>query len=68
MAVTLPSHGGSLFKDSYLVEQRVEPPQDLSKTAILISLKGKVAENHIRWPSPISTNRLERPNSPLGDG
>jgi len=26
----------------------------------------KVAGNHIRWPSPVATNRLERPNSPLG--
>jgi hypothetical protein len=66
MAVTVPNQGGSLSKDSSLVEQRVEPHQDFSKTAILISLKGKVAGNHTRWPSPVSTNRLERPNIPLG--
>jgi len=39
IAVTVPSQGGSLSKDSSLVEQRVEPPQDFSKTAVLISLK-----------------------------
>jgi len=33
------------------VEQRVEPPQDFSKTAVLISLKGKVAGNHTRCSS-----------------
>jgi hypothetical protein len=66
MALTVSSQGGSLSKDISLVEQRVESPQDFSKTAILISLKGKVAGNHIRWPSPVSTNRLESPNSPLG--
>jgi hypothetical protein len=66
MALAVPSQAGSLSKDISLVEQRVEPSQDFSKTAILISLKGKVAGNHIRWPSTVSTNRLERPDSPLG--
>jgi len=66
MALAVSSQGGSLSRDISLVEQRVESSQDFSKTAILISLKGKVAGNHGRWPSPVSTNRLERPNSPLG--
>jgi hypothetical protein len=65
MALNVLSQAGSLVKDSSLVEQTVVPPQDFNKTAVLISLKGLVAGNHIRWPLPVLTNRLERPKASL---